>query len=83
MTKQVANSTRKFLAAGGVAFALAGLGMLAGAGAAAADGTMPDTGSYDELFRVGKAPLQQDPDTGSSDELLDILDSNGFQAARP
>ena len=44
----VANTTKKFLAAGGLAFGLASLGMFASAGTAAA--TAPDTGSYDEVL---------------------------------
>lgn len=67
MTKRVAWTTKKFLAAGGLAFGLVGLGMFAGAGTAVADGLdasspaiidsngtheTPDTGSYDELTRL-------------------------------
>lgn len=49
MTKHVTSTTKKFIAAGGLAFSLAGLGLFAGVGTAAADGTSPDSGSYDEL----------------------------------
>jgi hypothetical protein len=46
--KHFASTTKKFLAAGGLAFSLAGFGVFAGTGTAVADGTAPDTGSYDE-----------------------------------
>jgi hypothetical protein len=46
--KHVASTTKKFLAAGGLAFSLAGFGLFAGIGTAVADGTKPDAGSYDE-----------------------------------
>ena len=45
MTKHVASTTKKFLAAGGLAFSLAGFGLFAGLGTAAA---APDTGTYDD-----------------------------------
>jgi hypothetical protein len=48
MTKHVASTTKKFIAAGGLAFSLVGFGLFAGVGTAVADGTSPDTGSYDE-----------------------------------
>jgi hypothetical protein len=46
MTKHVASTTKKFVAAGGLVFGLAGFGLFAGVGTAAA--TAPDTGTYDE-----------------------------------
>jgi hypothetical protein len=67
MTKHVASTTKKFLAAGGLAFGLASLGLFAGVGTAAADGLdatpMPpavidDNGTHET------------PDSGSYDELL-------------
>ena len=51
MSKNTANSastTKKLLATGGLAFSLAGFGLFAGVGTAVADGTAPDSGSYDE-----------------------------------
>jgi len=51
MTKHSADTTsttKKFLAAGGLAFSLVGVGLFAGVGTAVADGTLPDTGSNDE-----------------------------------
>ena len=49
--KHVASTTKKFLAAGSLAFSLAGFGLFAGVGTAVADavadGTV-DSGSYDE-----------------------------------
>lgn len=51
MTKHTADTnstTKKFLAASGLAFSLVGIGLFAGVGTAVADGTLPDTGSYDE-----------------------------------
>jgi hypothetical protein len=42
-----ASTTKKFLAAGGLAFGVASLGLFAGVGTAVADGTLPDTGSND------------------------------------
>lgn len=84
------NSVKKLLAAGGVALGLAGFGMFVAAGAATADGTLPDTGSYDETHNVPKDPIQSGPITGSYygqegsyDDFLNILDDDGFQAARP
>jgi hypothetical protein len=50
MTKHVASTTKKLFAAGGLAFGLAGFGIFAGVSTAVADGTSPDTGSYDELI---------------------------------
>jgi hypothetical protein len=67
MTKHVASTTKKFLAAGGLAFGLASLGLFGSVGTAAADGLdatpMPpavidDNGTHET------------PDTGSYDELL-------------
>jgi hypothetical protein len=78
----MASSTKKFIAASGLALGLATFGMSVSAGTAIADGTKPDTGSYDETFRVDKSPVQQTL-TGSYDVLLNILDPDGFQAARP
>ena len=47
MTKHVASTMKKFLAVGGLVFGLAGLGLFAGVGTAAA--TAPDTGTYDDM----------------------------------
>jgi hypothetical protein len=47
MTKHVASTTKKFVAAGGLVFGLAGFGLFAGVGTAAA--TAPDTGTYDDM----------------------------------
>jgi hypothetical protein len=75
MTKHVASTTKKFLAAGGLAFGLAGFGLFAGVGTAVADGTLPDTGTSDELVEVHDGTLVNNifdsnathevPDTGS------------------
>jgi hypothetical protein len=60
--KHVASTTKKFLAAGGLAFSLAGFGLFASVGTAVADvvadGTV-DSGSYDE-----QTNLAQDACTG-------------------
>ena len=50
MTKHVASTTKKLFAAGCLALSLAGLGLFAGVGTAAA--TAPDTGSYDEQLNI-------------------------------
>ncbi|MCW2688574.1 MAG: hypothetical protein JWR37_3464 [Mycobacterium sp.] len=64
MTEHVASTTKKFLAAGGLAFGLAGFGLFAGAGTAAA--TAPDTGSYDELLNIPDDNATHEvPNTGS------------------
>ena len=47
MAKHVASTTKKLIAACGLAFSLAGVGLLAGVGTAAA--TAPDTGTYDDM----------------------------------
>jgi hypothetical protein len=49
MTNPVVGTTKKFLVVGGIAFGLAGRGLFGGVGTALADGTKPDTGTYDEL----------------------------------
>jgi hypothetical protein len=51
MTKHVASTTKKFLAAGGLAFSLAGFGLFAGLGTAAA---APDTGTYDDQMDLAQ-----------------------------
>jgi hypothetical protein len=88
----VASSNKKFVAAGGVAIGLVSFGMFASAGTATADGTLPDTGSYDETFGIDKPATQQTlagsygphgADMGTYDALLSILDPDGFQAAKP
>jgi hypothetical protein len=48
MTTKFAANTKKFIAVGGLAVGLVGLGLFADATNAAADPTAPDTGSYDE-----------------------------------
>lgn len=53
--KHVASTTKKFLAAGGLAFSLAGFGLFASVGTAVADGTTPDSGSYDEQTDLAQA----------------------------
>jgi hypothetical protein len=65
MTKHVASPTKKFLAAGGLAFALASVGMFASSGTAAADGL--DASSPAVIDANG---THETPDTGSYDELL-------------
>ena len=50
--KYVAHTTKKLIAAGGLALGLAGAGLSAGVGTALADGTLPDTGTYDELLGI-------------------------------
>lgn len=46
------NITKQLLAAGGIAVSLLGFGLFAGIGTAVADGTLPDTGSYDEQIET-------------------------------
>jgi hypothetical protein len=52
MTMHVVSITKKFLVAGGFALGLAGYGLFGGVGFAVADGTLPDTGTYDELLFI-------------------------------
>ncbi len=52
MTKHVASTTKKFLAAGSLAFGVAGFGLFAGVGTAAA--TAPDTGTYDDMTELAQ-----------------------------
>ncbi len=47
-----ASTTKKFLAAAGLASSLAGLGLFAGVGTAAA--TAPDTGTYDDMMDLAQ-----------------------------
>jgi hypothetical protein len=63
--KHVASTTKKFLAAGGLAMSLAGFGLFAGVGTAVADGALPDTGSFDELLNIGDDNGFQDLIAGS------------------
>jgi hypothetical protein len=71
--------TQKVIAACGLACAMAGFGVSVGAGVAGADGTKPDTGSYDEYLKVVEPPTQtllagsfgpHGGDMGTWDELL-------------
>lgn len=55
---EISRATKKLIAAGGLAAAIAGLGASVGAGAANADGTKPDTGTYDEYLKVRKPATQ-------------------------
>jgi hypothetical protein len=52
MAMHVASTTRKFLVAGGFTLSLAGYSLFGGVGFAVADGTLPDTGTYDELLFI-------------------------------
>jgi uncharacterized membrane protein len=52
MMNRVVSTTKKFLVVGGIAFGLAGSGLFGGVGTALADGTKPDTGTYDELLFI-------------------------------
>jgi hypothetical protein len=45
-------ASRNFSLSGGIAFGLAGSGLFGGVGTALADGTKPDTGTYDELLFI-------------------------------
>jgi hypothetical protein len=74
-------STKSIVAAAGLMVGITSV--FASPGTATADGTMPDSGSYDELYNVGHDATHQAPDAGSHDELTNILDENGFQADRP
>jgi hypothetical protein len=71
--KHVASTTKKFLAAGGLVFGLAGFGLFAGVGTAVADGTEPDSGSYDEQTDLaqeactGGIPSPSDTASGAFD----------------
>jgi hypothetical protein len=49
-----ASTTKKLLAAGGLAFSLAGFGLFADVGPAVADGTTPDSGSNDEQTNLAQ-----------------------------
>jgi len=73
MTKQVASTTKKFLAAGGLAFSLASLGMSASVGTAAADGLdahpMPPA-------VIDENGTHETPDTGSYDEMLGLAQAS-------
>jgi hypothetical protein len=75
MTKHVASPTKKFLAAGGLAFALASLSMFASVGTAAADGL--DASSPAVIDANG---TQETPDTGSYDEMLSLAQEKCWQS---
>ena len=86
------SAAQKFIAASVLVIGLTGLGMTVSAGTATADGTLPDTGSYDELVGIERNSTQQTlagsygpngADMSTYDALLDIKDTDGFQAARP
>ncbi len=65
----VAGTAKRLLAAGVLGLGLIGLAPFAGVGTAVADGTLPDTGSYDELTNI------PDPDGTQGD-----FDDDGLQA---
>jgi hypothetical protein len=81
--KHVASTTKKFLAAGGLAFSLAGFGLFAGIGTAVADGTTPDTGSYDEQTDLAQEActggIPSPPGTASA--AFDVASSAGNSGA--
>lgn len=66
---------KKFLAAGGLALGVAGLGMSFGAGVAAADGMDASNPAI-----VDDNGTQEAPDTGSFDELESIPDEDGIES---
>jgi hypothetical protein len=49
MMNHVASTTKKFLAAAGLALGLTGFGLFADISIAAAHATAPDTGTYDDM----------------------------------
>lgn len=69
MTKHAAGTgrtTKIFAAAGALAFGLSGFGIFSGVSTAVADGTLPDSGSYDELLNIpDDNATHEAPDTGS------------------
>jgi hypothetical protein len=52
MTSNTVHSTKKVVAGGIITLGLVGFGLCAGVGVAAADGTHPDSGSYDPTVEV-------------------------------
>jgi hypothetical protein len=48
----VASTTKVFFVAGGFTLSLAGYSLFGGVGLAVADGTLPDTGTYDEMLFI-------------------------------
>ena len=84
-TADTAGTTKKFLAAGGLAFSLVGFGLFAGVGTAVA--TTPDTGTYDEQVenRDGSSDTNLTMDTcwgGLVGATLEKPTSDAARAAR-
>ena len=76
--KHIAINTKKILAASGLAFGLVGFGLFAGVGTAVADGTMPNTGSYDELTRIPDEDATQGDFDDDGIQADDVLSSAAY-----
>ncbi len=72
-TKHVVSTAKKIIATGSVAFALAGLGLIAGVSTAAAD-----TGTYDELLNL---QLESCWHSGLSSGCAHLRDSSSYPLA--